>query len=76
LNESHVYYAAFRNISLAFNKILSTLRLMKEGSDVNTADCGKGTASYYLYLTTTVNAYHTAVQLNTILKSPRTYEYV
>jgi hypothetical protein len=76
LRACDVYCAAFCNISLAFNKTVSTLLLMKEVSAVNITDCGKGTAQYYLYMTTTLNAYHTAVQLNTILKSSRTYKHV
>ena len=42
-----VYGAAFCNIQLAFNITLSTLRLMKEGSDVIILYFGKGTASYF-----------------------------
>jgi hypothetical protein len=42
---------------------------MKEISNVNITDFGKGTTSYYLYMTTTLNAYHLGVQLNTILNS-------
>jgi hypothetical protein len=42
-----VYGAAFLNISLAINKIVSTLRLMKQYSDVNIPDFKKGTASYF-----------------------------
>jgi hypothetical protein len=39
--------AAFGNRFLGFNVNVSTVRLMKEGSDVNIADFGKGTASYF-----------------------------
>ena len=67
LKSYDVYGAAFCNISLDFNKTVSTVRLMKEGSDVNITDFG--TASYYLYITTTLNAYHHSIQLITILKS-------
>jgi hypothetical protein len=49
LKEYDVYGAAFC-ISLYFNKTVSTLYLMKEGSDVNLRDCGKGTTSYYMYM--------------------------
>jgi hypothetical protein len=38
--------AAFRNISLVFNKTVSTLRLMKEGLDVNIQYTVKETTSY------------------------------
>ena len=41
LNAYDVYGAALCNISLAFNKTVSTFRLIKEGSDVNITDCGK-----------------------------------
>jgi hypothetical protein len=42
-----VYGAAFCNSQLAFNITLSTLRMMKEGSDVNIPYFGKETASYF-----------------------------
>ena len=35
-----VYGATFPNISSAFNIIVSTVRLMKEGSDINIPDFG------------------------------------
>ena len=31
---------------------------MKEGLDVNITDFGKAVTSFYLYITTTLNAYH------------------
>jgi len=61
-------YVAFLHVSSAFNKTVSTLQLIKEGSDVNILYFGKGTNSYYLYITKTLNSYHTGLQLNTILK--------
>ena len=48
--------AAFRNISLAFNKIVSTLRLVKEGLDVNIPDFGKGLLHFLFVCDTTRNA--------------------
>jgi hypothetical protein len=58
LEPYNVYGAALYNTTLAFNKTLSTVRLMKEGSEGSIAGFGKGTALYYLYITTTLNAYH------------------
>ena len=46
--EGHdVYGWAFGNILFGFNVTVSTVVLMKEGSDVNIPDCGKGTALYF-----------------------------
>jgi hypothetical protein len=39
---------------------------MKEGSDVNITDFGKGNSLYYLFTTKALNAFHPAVQLNAI----------
>jgi hypothetical protein len=47
LEGNDVYGAAFGNILLAFNVTISTVSLMEEGSDVNIADCGRGTASHF-----------------------------
>ena len=62
-------WRSFCNMSLYFNKTVSIFHLMREGSHVNVWDFGKGTASYFLHITTTLNAYHHSVQLITILKS-------
>jgi len=40
-------YVAFLHVSSAFNKTVSTLQLIKEGSDVNILYFGQGTASYF-----------------------------
>jgi hypothetical protein len=57
---------AFCNISLAFNKTISSLHLMREAADVNITDFGKGTTLHYLHMTTTRNAYYSDLQLITI----------
>jgi hypothetical protein len=41
----------FGIIFFGFSVTVSTVRLVKESSDVNTAGCGKATAVYCLYVT-------------------------
>ena len=68
-------WRSFCNISFDFSIILSTVRLMKEGWDVNITDFGKGNSLYYLFMTKALNVFHPRVHLNTILKLSQNYKY-